>query len=941
MLGLSSSIAKATASMRSYVKDNLKLYLDFKSNKSDTLKFPCEGSTYFDGTDDYIQVSPMPTTSATGSVCAWVKNSADNGEAILTFGDANADSYFGINIGDGSTGLVSNELVVIARTVTGTNSRAGFATTGTGRDILVDGGWHHVAVTGDGSEYKIYIDGVSQSINVTSGSGNNGAWSDVTGVDEFYIGKHRANGSDAVPFEGKMANVALWSRVLSAEEINSVMRKNYSQLGSVEKTSLVSWWALDTETLSDNLATAWTNASADAETLTTSGANITSLVNSSGHANVNLNAFATQYRVYKVSYDYTLVSGTHPKLFSATGNSQDGNVPTSSTFASLGSSWYYTADTGTSFAIWSSSTFSITVDNFSVKAVISADSHGSNTGYYSAPKSSAVSSHNSATTTTSVYGNNVPVLPRAVDVAKEGQADAIGNGSAFFTVADDDYIDLGNNSQLQILNALTITAWVNQTAISNSVETPIYSKGDQGSSRGVVLSIFRNDSSGGYSGFFGLSSNGTSYATQSSIPYGVIDNYIGEWIHISATYDGAGNTKIYLNGILQDSDSVTAFNINNSSQNAYIGFDGNTARTYSGSISQVGLWQGALTQAQIQSVMESTSYDKIPASVKSTLGSELVANATDWTDSNSDGLADNWSDQYSGKLDYSIVTGNGFTGNAQRFEVNDVAGSDRAIRTSATVFTSGTLYKVSFKYRASISSGSILVMDGGSGATVTNITTHTGDAKLFETYYVAPTGSHLWFYMQNADANAFMEIDEVSVKEITNDIVGYWGLDADNSNTSNGAGITNDLTTGEVLSDELVGDPSFDVGGGDNIAISGTGTCSVNTTGGYLEYTDSDASDVTFEKSNANILTSGKLYKFVFTIADSLSTGARIKITFDENSGTADSYSDHQNYTDGTHTVYTVPNTTAAIINISASSKTFKMTDISIKEVTSNTGVLK
>ena len=31
-----------------------------------------------------------------------------------------------------------------------------------------------------------------------------------------------------------------------------------------------------------------------------------------------------------------------------------------------------------------------------------------------------------------VYGGNAPILPRAVDVAKEGQADAIGNGSASF-----------------------------------------------------------------------------------------------------------------------------------------------------------------------------------------------------------------------------------------------------------------------------------------------------------------------------------------------------------------------------------------------------------------------------------------------------------------------------------------------------------------------------
>ena len=54
MLGLAVSAAKGGAALLTYVKDNLKLYLDFKSNKSDTLKFPCEGSTDFDGIDDYI-----------------------------------------------------------------------------------------------------------------------------------------------------------------------------------------------------------------------------------------------------------------------------------------------------------------------------------------------------------------------------------------------------------------------------------------------------------------------------------------------------------------------------------------------------------------------------------------------------------------------------------------------------------------------------------------------------------------------------------------------------------------------------------------------------------------------------------------------------------------------------------------------------------------------
>ena len=53
MLGISKS-TKRRVSLLTFVKDNLKLYLDFNSKKSDTLKFPSEGSTSFDGNDDVI-----------------------------------------------------------------------------------------------------------------------------------------------------------------------------------------------------------------------------------------------------------------------------------------------------------------------------------------------------------------------------------------------------------------------------------------------------------------------------------------------------------------------------------------------------------------------------------------------------------------------------------------------------------------------------------------------------------------------------------------------------------------------------------------------------------------------------------------------------------------------------------------------------------------------
>ena len=76
--------------------------------------------------------------------------------------------------------------------------------------------------------------------------------------------------------------------------------------------------------------------------------------------------------------------------------------------------------------LWSQNA-SITISNISVKEKnVHTDSKGSNNGV-----------NVGATTTTSVYGGNAPILPRAVDVAKEGQADNIGNGSALLNGSSD------------------------------------------------------------------------------------------------------------------------------------------------------------------------------------------------------------------------------------------------------------------------------------------------------------------------------------------------------------------------------------------------------------------------------------------------------------------------------------------------------------------------
>ena len=68
MLGISSSLVKGGASLLTFVKDNLKLYLDFNSKKSDTLKFPSEGSTSF-AYADKVTFTQQTFTGAFSVVC--------------------------------------------------------------------------------------------------------------------------------------------------------------------------------------------------------------------------------------------------------------------------------------------------------------------------------------------------------------------------------------------------------------------------------------------------------------------------------------------------------------------------------------------------------------------------------------------------------------------------------------------------------------------------------------------------------------------------------------------------------------------------------------------------------------------------------------------------------------------------------------------------------
>ena len=130
---------------------------------------------------------------------------------------------------------------------------------------MVDGAWHHVVVTGDESDYKIYIDGVSYSINATHGDGDTGNWSNVTAVDNFTIGAVFQDSDSHTYLNGSITEVAIWNSAITATEVQAIFNDGKAldvSSDSGDYTSsgdLVGYWR------NNGLAT-WTDLSGNSKT---------------------------------------------------------------------------------------------------------------------------------------------------------------------------------------------------------------------------------------------------------------------------------------------------------------------------------------------------------------------------------------------------------------------------------------------------------------------------------------------------------------------------------------------------------------------------------------------------------------------------------------------------------------------------------------------------
>ena len=184
------------------------------------LNFPAQGSAEFDGASDYIQLN-TPFSYTNHTIAAWVYH-----------GDVDSFDRVFDNRSVGSATDAIN--IYLSSSADKIQYSVGSNTVSQSGDAILNE-WYFVAATYDGTTQRLYIDG-SQSASVATSQ-------TISTTQNARIGSNAW--IEANFWTGNLANVAIWNRALSSDEINSVMWKPVQALTATESNGLQAWYSLD------------------------------------------------------------------------------------------------------------------------------------------------------------------------------------------------------------------------------------------------------------------------------------------------------------------------------------------------------------------------------------------------------------------------------------------------------------------------------------------------------------------------------------------------------------------------------------------------------------------------------------------------------------------------------------------------------------------------
>ncbi|HIB29659.1 MAG TPA: LamG domain-containing protein, partial [Candidatus Marinimicrobia bacterium] len=197
-------------------------------------------SLSFDGDDDYVDMgSPDLGIDTTATFSAWIYPQAENGViAMQGFSHAANEHGWVVAIGWDDWALSESDPRELVWASHDNSSNANNAMLVASPALITMDQWQHIAVTKDGTEIKMYLDGQlihTESIEATTITYNEGT--------NLRLGTRTAssNGYFESSFNGNLDEVSLWNITLTAEDIQNNMN---TSLGG-DEDGLAGYWKFD------------------------------------------------------------------------------------------------------------------------------------------------------------------------------------------------------------------------------------------------------------------------------------------------------------------------------------------------------------------------------------------------------------------------------------------------------------------------------------------------------------------------------------------------------------------------------------------------------------------------------------------------------------------------------------------------------------------------
>lgn len=185
-----------------------------------------------------------------------------------------------------------------------------------------------------------------------------------------------------------------------------------------------------------------------------------------------------------------------------------------------------------------------------------------------------------------VYGAVLKKIGEEYYLKWKGDLIKIG-GKALSFDGSGDYVDCGNDASLDITGAITVEAWIKVNSAGLSGHRRILSKREGSESWGYILSM----TDGEPKFFIGNGSGNVAAAAGMTLE-------ADKWYHIVGNWDGVDTNRIFINGTEKGSNTVTS--LASSPHNVYIGSDTDGNYCFNGIISEVRIYNRALSEKEIR-----------------------------------------------------------------------------------------------------------------------------------------------------------------------------------------------------------------------------------------------------------------------------------------------------------------------------------------------------